>query len=199
MYTASAGSSVSETNMKTLFSKYSTSSGIIDGEGVEKFFEDIKVDMMDPVTLVIMHSMGVQESGKIEQKMFKKGCEQFKADTPQKWASIVPDLKKDLAKNAKLNREVYDFAFLFSLVPGIKVLDKEIAIILWPILLKCKFLDIWIQFIESLDRKIVKKDEWQMFYTLVQQTGGDFANYVDDGCWPTLFDDFVEFYGKHKK
>lgn len=38
-----------------------------------------------------------------------------------------------------------------------------------------------------------------MFYTLVEQTKGDFANYVDDGCWPTLFDDFVEFYGKHQK
>ena len=75
MYTASAGSTVSETNIKPLFSKYSTSSGVIDGEGIEKFFEDIKVDMMDPVTLVIMHSMGVQESGKIEAKMFKKGCE----------------------------------------------------------------------------------------------------------------------------
>lgn len=75
LYTSSAGSSVSETNIKTLFGKYTTSSGIIDGEGIEKFFEDIKVDMMDPVTLVIMHSMGVQESGKLELKMFKKGCD----------------------------------------------------------------------------------------------------------------------------
>lgn len=75
MYTASAGQSVSESNIKSLFSKYATSSGIIDGEGIEKFFEDMKVDMMDPVTLVIMHSMGVQESSKIEYTMFKKGCE----------------------------------------------------------------------------------------------------------------------------
>jgi hypothetical protein len=58
MYTISASSSVSETTIKTLFNKYSTSSGIIDGEGIEKFFEDINVDMMDVVTLVIMHAMG---------------------------------------------------------------------------------------------------------------------------------------------
>jgi hypothetical protein len=38
-----------------------------------------------------------------------------------------------------------------------------------------------------------------MFYQLVEQTGGDFSKYVDDGCWPILFDDFVEFYGKNKK
>jgi hypothetical protein len=93
--------------------------------------------------------------------MFKKGCEQFKVDSIQKWVSILPNLRKDLYNNSKLSREVYDFAFIFSLAPGIKVLDREIAVILWPILVKnCKFLDIWIQFIESLNIKIVKKDEW---------------------------------------
>jgi hypothetical protein len=86
MYSASAGAGVSEANVRNLFSKYSTSSQLIDGEGVEKFFEDIKVDMMDPVTLVIMHAMGVQEAGKLEYPMFKKGCELFKADSVTKWS-----------------------------------------------------------------------------------------------------------------
>ena len=77
MYTASANANVSETTVKALFGKYATSSGIIDGEGIEKFFEDINADMMDVVTLVIMNAMGVKESSKIEYTMFKKGCEQF--------------------------------------------------------------------------------------------------------------------------
>lgn len=104
MYTASGGSSVSEGNIKTLFGKYATSAGIIDGEGIEKFFEDINVEMMDPVTLVITHAMGVKEAGKIDQAMFKKGCDQFKADTLQKWQSIIPALRKDRVTNSKLNR-----------------------------------------------------------------------------------------------
>jgi hypothetical protein len=37
-----------------------------------------------------------------------------------------------------------------------------------------------------------------MLYTLVAETGGDFEKYVDDGCWPSLFDDFAEFYSKNK-
>lgn len=75
LYTAKAGSQVSENNMKALFQRYASSNGVIDGEGIEKFFEEIKVDMMDVVTLVIMNSMGVKEAGKLEYPMFKKGCE----------------------------------------------------------------------------------------------------------------------------
>ena len=33
-----------------------------------------------------------------------------------------------------------------------------------------------------------------MLYELIEQTGGDFANYVDDGAWPVLIDQFNEFY-----
>jgi hypothetical protein len=96
MYTASAGANVSESNIKSLFSKYASSNGTIDGEGIEKFFGDIDVDMMDPVTLVIMHSMDVKESDKVEYAMFKKGCDTFKADSIPKWNSLKKDLARDL-------------------------------------------------------------------------------------------------------
>ena len=162
MYTASGGSAVSESSVKALFAKYKSASDIIDGEGVEKFFSDIEVDMMDVVTLVIMHAMGAQEPGKIEYSMFKKACSTFKVDSISKWKSIISDLRNDLFSNKKLHRDVYDFAFLISLAPGIKVLEKDIAIHLWPLLLKdrCQFLGVWIKFVESLDRNIIKKDEW---------------------------------------
>ena len=35
-----------------------------------------------------------------------------------------------------------------------------------------------------------------MLYELIEQTNGDFNNYVDDGAWPVLIDQFNEFYQK---
>ena len=57
----------------------------------------------------------------------------------------------------------------------------------------------WLKFIEENPIKIVKKDEWNMFYEMVIETQGNFKNYKDEGCWPLLFDEFVEFYEKHGK
>ena len=75
------------------------------------------------------------------------------------------------------------------------------AIALWPMFLhdKCQFLSHWIAFIEANPIKIVKKDEWNMFYEMVTDTKGIFDNYKDEGCWPIMFDDFVEYYEKKVK
>lgn len=203
MYTASGGGPASENNIKTLFSKFSNQANrpTMDQDGLISFFTALKVDMEDPVTLIVTYAMGVKDVNRIEYSMFKKGCETFNADSVDKWIRIIPDLKKDLIKNTKLHREVYEFSYVFSCEAGLKTLDKEVAVALWPMFLKdrCEFLQIWINFIESNPIKIVKKDEWNMFYEMVAETKGSFKNYKDEGCWPLLFDEFVEYYAKNGK
>lgn len=39
----------------------------------------------------------------------------------------------------------------------------------------------------------ITRDNWDLFYDLIQQTRGDFSNFEDDGCWPTLIDEFCAF------
>ena len=51
----------------------------------------------------------------------------------------------------------------------------------------------WLEFIESLQAKIIKKDQWNMFLELVTTTKGDLANFEDDGCWPSIVDEFIAF------
>ena len=55
----------------------------------------------------------------------------------------------------------------------------------------------WIEFLSQNKGKyeIIKRDTWVMFLHLIQQTGNDFNKFheVDDGSWPTIFDDFSEF------
>lgn len=145
MYTASGGGPVNEGNIQNLFSKFCSSGSqkpFMDQDGLTAFFDSMKVEMEDPVTLVIVHAMGVKESSRIEYSMFKKGCEALNADTIEKWYKVIPDLKKDFAKNPKLHKEVYEFAYVFSCEPGLKTIDKEMACALWPMFLndRCQFL-----------------------------------------------------------
>ena len=61
---------------------------------------------------------------------------------------------------------------------------------------KCKFLGVWVDFIQSekKEQAVIQKDTWVMLLELIEQTQGDFKNYVDDGAWPVIIDQFNEFY-----
>ena len=83
--------------------------------------------------------------------MFKKGCGAAGADTIPAWIKAKTKLQQKLQNDENFFEAVYEQAFQISQEPGLKNIDAEIAIALWPIFLqkKCKFLDKWIAFIES--------------------------------------------------
>jgi hypothetical protein len=90
---------------------------------------------------------------------------------------------------------VYNFTFIFSQETGFKNIDLETASTLWTILLakKCGFLDVWFEFLESAKITIIKKDHWEMFFLFNRATKGNLKNFVDDGAWASIIDEFMEF------
>jgi len=67
--------------VKALFAQYSDAAGKMEGEGIETFYNDLAVDMEDPVTLLISHFMEAKAQGEYSYDEFKKGCAKAKADT----------------------------------------------------------------------------------------------------------------------
>lgn len=45
------------------------------------FFDSIKVDIEDPVTVMICYKMGAKSQGKLTYEEFKKGCLDLGLDT----------------------------------------------------------------------------------------------------------------------
>jgi len=85
------------------------------------------------------------------------------------WKIAIPQLKMKMQKDEPFFMQVYTQAFDISQEPGLKNIDQEIALILWPIFMKdrCKFLTKWLKFIENnKDYSIIKRDQWMMFYEL---------------------------------
>ena len=52
---------------------------------------------------------------------------------------------------------------------------------------------------ESKKLIVVTQDTWQMLYEFIDVTKGEISNYVDDGAWPVLIDEFVIYYNKKNK
>ena len=59
---------------------------------------------------------------------------------------------------------------------------------------KCLFFKDWINFIVDIKKPaVIKLDQWNMFYELIKQTKGNIKNFVDDGTWSSIIDEFIEY------
>jgi hypothetical protein len=99
------------------------------------------------------------------------------------------------------NEEFYEFySFSFDLnreVPR-KTLLKDTVIDLLPIVIskeRAPHLEHFINFLnETASVKDITLDQWKTFVKFNQQIGLDCSGYnADDGAWPLLFDDYVEW------
>ena len=122
---------------------------MIDSEGIEQFFTDLKVDMEDIVTVAVSKMMEAK-TNEWNYDQFKTGCGKAGADTVPSWVKAIPTIKQKLDKDDKFYESVYNHAFDISQEAGLKNIDSETAVALWGLFMKkrCPFLDSWLAFIE---------------------------------------------------
>ena len=67
---------------------------------------------------------------------------------------------------------------------------------MWQLTLsgRCKFLERWCTFVQEKNVKAVTKDVWDMLLTFSKSINEDMSNFDEDGAWPVLLDDFVEWH-----
>ena len=135
----------------------------------------------------------------ITYSQFEKACKNLGVDDANTWKNVIPRLRQQLSNQSK-HKDVYKAAFGFNIEPPSKNIGIDIAIALWDLFIteqQCQFMGKWKQFLEKKNEKgellAITRDNWDLFYELHEQTGGDLRNFEDDGGWPTLFDEFIEF------
>ena len=81
---------------------------------------------------------------------------------------------------------------------GVRTLAIEVAQQMWQLTLSPRHaapMERWLEFVQAKGIKVVTKDVWDMLLTFLNDVSqGDMADYDDEGAWPVLIDDYVEWF-----
>ena len=183
--------------LKQTFQSYEED-GIIDDDNLLRFVTDLEIEPDDVVLLVLCEHMGCETGGEITWSEFERGMKALHCVNIGDVKERLVGLRATLALPEVFD-STYKFAFKLNLQPSKKILDKDTAIALWQLMLDGKFLllDKWIEFLESRDDVLwISKDVFIQIQTFSRLSTADISSWEDDGAWPCVIDDFVEYMQK---
>lgn len=192
-----AVTSVNRKSIEKIFDKYKDANDDkVLAEGVSQFCEDLEVDPEDIVMLVISYKMRAEYMCEFTREEFVGGFAAMEVDTMAKLKGKLPALRNSL-KESRAFKEVYVYAFGWSRDKGQKSVSLEVAMAMWKLLFspstEWPLIDLFLEYVGANYKNAVSKDTWTQLLNFMNTINEDLANYDDEGAWPTLIDDFVDW------
>jgi len=193
----SAGPQVDSAKIRQWFDSYKDGeSGTIQVDGMEKFCTDIGVDPSDVLMLIIAWQMRAKTMCVFTSEEWTQGMTAMGCDSVETMKGGFASLRGQL-EDPQQFRDFYSFCFGFAKEPGfgVRSLTIDVARQMWQLTLggRFKYLPQWFAFLETTNERAVTKDVWDMLLTFATTINDDMSNFDDDGAWPVLLDDFVEW------
>uniref|UniRef100_A0A8D3ASJ2 DCN1-like protein n=1 Tax=Scophthalmus maximus TaxID=52904 RepID=A0A8D3ASJ2_SCOMX len=177
------------------FYEYAGCDDVVGPEGMEKFCEDIGVEPENVVMLVLAWKLDAQSMGYFTLQEWLRGMGSLQCDSTERLRNSLEYLRSVLNDSTSF-KLIYRYAFDFAREKDQRSLDLNTAKCMLGLLLgkMWPLFPVFNQFLEQSKYKVINKDQWCNVLEFSRTINLDLSNYDEDGAWPVLLDEFVEWY-----
>jgi DCN1-like protein 4/5 len=164
-------------------------------EGMEKFCEDIGVEPENIVMLSLAWKLDAKQMGFFTLAEWLKGMTDLQCDSTNKLQAKL-DYLKSLLDDPPMFKSIYRYAFDFAREKDQRSMDLETAKAMLALLLgkHWSLFSSFHHFLEQSKYRVINKDQWCNVLEFSRLIKPDMSNYDEDGAWPVMLDEFVEWY-----
>jgi len=173
---------------------------ILKGMGILQLSQDLGVtDEKDPSLIIMFWKLNVNQPNvwEISKEEFSN-WKNHNCTTLDAMKNKLKEWRSGLKREDEF-KQFYFFIFDY-LREDKKILSLEESLLAWEMLEMQKRWELWNDWTVFMKGKsAITRDTWRLFYNFTKQHPKDLSNYDDNSCWPSVFDDFVDFMKEKKK